>query len=159
MTGMDDKFYTVRGYELRHGETNVLSSSMEDYLEMVYRLCQSKGYTRTGDLAQALNVQPSSASAMVHKLSAKGYIQCHKYGTIELTERGKELGSYLLDRHTVIADFLGLIGVSAGLLAETEKIEHNVSYETVERIRQLVMYFKANPQVLQAYRAYLDQTF
>lgn len=141
----EEKFHTVRGYELIDGEADSLTSGMEDYLEMICRLCGKKGYTRMGDLAQALNVQPPSASAMVQKLADGGYVQYHKYGMIELTDRGLELGRYLLYRHTIIEEFLRLIGVSTGLLAETEKIEHNVSHETVERIRQLVVSLKENP--------------
>lgn len=157
MVAGEEKFYTVRGYELRHGEADNLTSGMEDYLEMVFRLCGKKGYTRMGDLAQALNVQPPSASAMVQKLADAGYVQYHKYGMIELTARGLEWGRYLLYRHTVIEEFLRLIGVSTGLLAETEKIEHNVSHQTVERIRHLVRYFEEKPELMKAFREYIQK--
>ena len=53
-----ERFYTVRGYELLSKDANLLTPSMEDYLEMVYRLSRDKGYTRISDLASALNVQP-----------------------------------------------------------------------------------------------------
>lgn len=147
----EEKFYTVRGYELMHGEPDSLTSGMEDYLEMVFRLCGTKGYVRMVDLAQALNVQPPSASAMVQKLAEAGYVQYHKYGMIELTDKGLELGRYLLYRHTIIEEFLRLIGVSTGLLAETEKIEHNVSHETVKRISRLVTYLKENPDSFKSF--------
>lgn len=147
MNSGEDKFYTVRGYELMHGEASDLTSSMEDYLEMVFRLSELKGYARMSNLAQALNVQPSSASAMVQKLAEAGYLEYRRYGMIELTVPGRELGRYLLYRHRIIEEFLSLIGVSAELLAETEKIEHNVSHNTVERIRRLITFFTEKPEL------------
>ena len=39
MTKSNDEFYTARGYEIAAGE-NALTASMEDYLEMIYRLNQ-----------------------------------------------------------------------------------------------------------------------
>jgi Mn-dependent DtxR family transcriptional regulator len=150
----EEKFYTVRGYELMQGERSRLTSGMEDYVEMVMRLSDDKGYTRLSDLAQALHVQPPSASAMVQKLAECGFLEYRKYGVIELTPRGRELGKYLLYRHRIIEEFLSLIGVSSELLAETEKIEHNVSHETVERIRWLIAFFKQKPQYIRIFRKF-----
>lgn len=136
-----EEFYTVRGYELRQ-EHKTLSSSMEDYLEMIYRLSMDKGYTRINDLANALNVQPPSASKMVQKLADNNYMNYKKYGVIELTESGRQIGEYLLKRHEIIAQLLKIIGVNEGILEETEKIEHNLSTETVVRISTLVEFLK-----------------
>ncbi|MGR6837246.1 transcriptional regulator MntR [Syntrophomonas erecta] len=150
----EEVFYTVRGYELLGKEGNHLTSSMEDYLEMAYRLSQEKGYTRVGDLANALNVQPPSVTSMVQKLAETPYLKYEKYGRIELTEEGYQLGAYLLKRHETIQDFLYLIGVEEGLLEETEKIEHNVSQSTMEQIMLLVDFFRSHPEWIEAYNVY-----
>lgn len=151
MKSDDEKFYTVRGYELMHGEAGKTTSSMEDYLEMIFRLSENKGYARISDLAQALNIQRPSASAMVQKLSEAGYLEYRKYGLIELTPSGRTLGNYLLYRHNIIEQFLSLIGISAGLLTETEKIEHNVSNTTVERLQCLIKFFREQPGLKEAF--------
>lgn len=153
------KFYTVRGYELIDQASKVLSSSMEDYLEMIYRLAINKGYTRISDLSIALNVQPPSASKMVQKLADLSYLQYQKYGIVELSEAGRLLGEYLLYRHEIIANFLNMLGVKAGVLEETEKIEHSLSKETVNKISCWLSFWNANPEVQSAYRKFQEDNF
>lgn len=148
-----EEFYTVRGYELRQ-EHNSLSSSMEDYLEMACRLSKDKGYTRLNDLSRALNVQPPSASRMVQKLADINLMNYQKYGVIELTEQGKQIGEYLLKRHATIEEFFRIIGVTDGILEETEKIEHHLSRQTVNQIAVLVQFLQANPAVLDKLHSY-----
>jgi len=148
MTDHNREFYTVRGYALLKQEDSNLTPSMEDYLEMAYRLGKAKGYTRIGDLAEALHVQPPSASKMVQKLSDLGYFNYQKYGLIEFTIQGQDLGNYLLSRHQIIDRFLTLIGVTQGGLEETEKIEHNLSEETVHRLELLVSFLAQSDEWL-----------
>lgn len=144
MDKKQQEFYTVRGYALLKQEDKLLTPSMEDYLEMSYRLSLEKGYTRIGDLAEALHVQPPSTSKMVQKLTELGYVHYEKYGLIELTEEGQDLGAYLLKRHRLIEKLLTLIGVTANILEQTEKIEHNISEETADRIESLVQFMEDN---------------
>lgn len=154
MTDEQGKFYTVRGYELIDQADKVLSASMEDYLEMIFRLASNKGYTRISDLSIALNVQPPSASKMVQKLADLAYLHYQKYGLIELSESGQLLGEYLLYRHEIIDKFLHMLGVEEGILEETEKIEHNLSKETVNKISCLVNFWKEHPDIHEEYRKY-----
>jgi len=144
MEKKQQKFYTVRGYALLKQEDRLLTPSMEDYLEMSYRLSAEKGYTRIGDLAEALHVQPPSASKMVQKLTELGYVHYEKYGLIELTKAGHDLGEYLLQRHEVIEKLLILLGVTTNILEQTEKIEHNISEETTEKIAALMQFMENN---------------
>jgi DtxR family Mn-dependent transcriptional regulator len=142
------EFRTVRGYQIKQQKTNPITASMEDYLEMIYRLAGEKGYTRIGDLAGALNVQPPSASKMVQKLAEMGYLQFEKYGVIQLSKTGLSLGKYLLKRHETLELFFSLLGVTEGLLEQTEKIEHFINPETVEKILLLVEFMEEHPDWL-----------
>ena len=151
MENQGREFRTVRGYQIKQQETKTITASMEDYLEMIYRLTRDKGYTRMGDLATALNVQPPSASKMVQKLAEMGYLQFEKYGVIELSKKGRKHGQYLLKRHETLERFLGIIGVKDQLLEETEKIEHYISPETIGRIMLLVEFMEYNPEWLQTF--------
>lgn len=45
--------------------------SMEDYLEEIYLLIESKGYARVSDIAEAMSVNPSSVTKMVQSLIKK----------------------------------------------------------------------------------------
>ncbi len=134
------EFHTVRGYELLQKQHDRLTPAMEDYLEMVYRLCMVSQYTRIGKLSEALHVRPSSASKMILKLSEKGFVEYDKYEIILPTEKGKNAGAYLMHRHQIVERFLHLIG-SKELLLETELIEHVVSARTVELLQVLLAFF------------------
>jgi DtxR family Mn-dependent transcriptional regulator len=162
VTGLNDKerdFYTIRGYERLHQEDKSVTPTMEDYLEMIYRLSKDRGFTRIGDLAGALHVQPPSASKMVQKLAEVSFLNYEKYGVIELTAQGRGLGEYLVKRHETIERFLRFIGANRSVLEETEKIEHNLSTETVKQIMLLVQFMEENQQLMEAFTAYKQNIF
>jgi DtxR family Mn-dependent transcriptional regulator len=142
----EEKFYTARGYELLDKDSSTLTPSMEDYLEMTYRFTLDKHYTRISDLAAALNVQPPSVTSMIKKLAEMGWVTYEKYGLVVLSAKGREMGAYLLERHSIIEEFLKLIGVKADMVLEqTEKIEHYLSCETVQSIKKLLQLFEQQP--------------
>lgn len=146
-------FRTARGYQRLLQEKKTLTPSMEDYLEMIYRDCLQSGYTRVNILAERLNVQASSASKMVQKLTELELLDFEKYGIIRLTEAGEELGEFLLERHMTIEGFLINLGVQDSLLIETEMIEHHVSLTTLNKIVQLNRFFHDHPGI---HRQFLD---
>ena len=150
----NNEFYTVRGYQLLKQEDKILTSAMEDYLEMIYRNAGEKGYMRINALAELLNVKPSSATKMVQKLAELKLLEYQKYGIISLTESGKKYGEFLLFRHNVIERFLRSIGITENLLKETELIEHNISADTLAKIELLNNFFETNPHVLKEYEKF-----
>lgn len=149
--GSED-FFTFREYMKK--EYDLLTASMEDYLEMIYRLSRDSGFTRIHELATSLNVQPPSATKMVQKLAELKLINYEKYGIIILTEQGKLMGSTLLERHNTIESFLKVIGISQGVLEETEKIEHTISPETLEYLKDFIDFIKQNPQFISSFDNY-----
>ncbi|MFT4005157.1 MAG: iron dependent repressor, metal binding and dimerization domain protein [Lacrimispora sp.] len=141
--GKESDFRTVRGYQLLNQKEGQLTSAMEDYLEMVYRLCMQNDYVRVGQLAEFLNVKALSASKMIVKLSAMGYLKYDRYEIIQMTDRGMDLGKYLLKRHETIEAFLTLIH-SPDPLEETELIEHSLSVTTVINLSALMEFFQTD---------------
>lgn len=146
----DEEFFTFR--ELMKRDDDILTASMEDYLEMVYRLSRDVGFTRVNEIASALNVQPPSVSKMIQKLAEQGMVDYEKYGYIILTRKGKKLGKELLYRHQVVEDFLRLLGVTEGLLDQTEKIEHTLNPSTLKELARLVRFLKERPELVSEYR-------
>ena len=145
------EFHTVRGYQLLKQNKKYLTPAMEDYLEMIFRNSGEDGYMRMNKLAELLNVKASSASKMVQKLSGFGLVKYEKYGIIVLTEDGKEIGSFLLNRHSIIEKFLKSIGICEDLLVETELIEHIVSVQSLKSIEQLNRFLDMYPEILKAF--------
>ncbi len=153
---MDNEFHTVRGYQLLRQKNMTLTPAMEDYLEMVFRSSEEQGYLRLNELAESLNVRASSASKMVQKLGEYGLIKYKKYGIIELTGTGKELGAYLLTRHNIIEKFLSTIGIEENLLKETELIEHNISANTQKHMEIFNRFFESYPEFSKQLRAFVN---
>ena len=143
------KFHTVRGYQLLEQNKRLLTSAMEDYLEMIYRNSLKEGYMRINTLSELLNVAAPSATRMVQKLNRLGLLDYKKYGIIFLTETGNELGKYLLQRHEIIEAFLRNLGVKEDLLLETELIEHYILAETLHNIDMFNEYLRQNPDILE----------
>jgi Mn-dependent DtxR family transcriptional regulator len=137
---------------------NSLTASMEDYLEMIYRLSSGSGFTRVNELSKALNVHSPSVTRMVQKLAQVCLVEYQKYGVLILKEEGRTLGKELLDRHNIIENFIKMIGVGEGeVLAETEKIEHTVSKGTAKCIESLLGFMKHNPDIMDRYNEYIAE--
>lgn len=146
-------FYTFSEYMKKN--ENTLTASMQDYLEMIYRLSINSGFTRIHELSQALNVQPPSATRMVQRLAELKLIKYEKYGVIMLQENGKKLGEALLKRHNNIEIFLKAMGVSeTSILEETEKIEHTISHKTMICFGYFVSFMHENLEFEKAFLNY-----
>ncbi|WP_156290818.1 transcriptional regulator MntR [Oceanobacillus salinisoli] len=119
--------------------------SMEDYIEQIYNLIESKGYARVSDIAEALSVHPSSVTKMVQKLDKDEYLNYEKYRGFILTPKGKKIGERLVYRHELLEEFLEIIGVDKeNIYNDVEGIEHHLSWNSIDRIGDLVNYFKSS---------------
>lgn len=148
------KFHTVRGYQLIEQNKNLLTSAMEDYLEMIFRNSTEEGGIRINTLSELLNVAASSATKMVQKLSSLGLVNYKKYGVIILTENGRDIGKFLLQRHGIIELFLKNIGVTEDVLVETELIEHNITATTLQKVNIFNKFLEKNPIILAQYNQF-----
>ena len=135
-----DGFYTMKGYE--RSASDEMTSSMEDYLEMVCRMEEEGEPIRVSSLAASLHVRPSSASKMLDNLRKAGYIDFKKYGSIMVTDKGYEEGRYLLHRHRVLQDFFCTLNHTEDELELVEKIEHFINHRTVENMEQPLSFLR-----------------
>ena len=116
---------------------------------MIYRIhLQTNLPIRVNDLANKLNVKPPSVTKMIKKLSNKNIISFERYKHILLLDKGIELGEFLINRHNTIEKFLKLLNANINLTYETEKIEHTLSNETLNKINVLVNFFENNENIL-----------
>ena len=89
-------------------------------------------------LADKLNVRPSSVSKMVGRLRELGLVQFEKYGLITLTKKGDEIAAYLLWRHDVLLRFFQRLNHTGGQLSLVEQVEHFMDQETVRNLERLL---------------------
>jgi Mn-dependent DtxR family transcriptional regulator len=87
------------------------SAAVEDYLERILELINSKGYARVVDIAAALKISQASVTNMVQRLDADGLLKYEKYRGLILTTVGKTLACKIAQRHQLLTDFLKLLGL------------------------------------------------
>jgi Mn-dependent DtxR family transcriptional regulator len=126
------------------------TTSMEDYIEQIYLLIEEKGYARVSDIAEALKVHPSSVTKMVQKLDKDEYLVYEKYRGLVLTPKGNKIGKRLVYRHELLEQFLRIIGVDEEkIYHDVEGIEHHLSWNSIDRIGDLVQYFEEDRERLE----------
>lgn len=130
------EFYTLKGYQLN--DHTQITPAMEDYLEMICRMVKKQDVVRIKDLANSLNVKPSSASKMANQLKNFGLVSFERYGYIKPTTKGLKRGDYLLYRHDVLNAFLCFINQSKDETEQVEKIEHFLDKNTIRNIEKFL---------------------
>jgi Mn-dependent DtxR family transcriptional regulator len=99
--------HNVKKEEQEEDRTDI----MEDYLEVIYELVQQKGYATTIDISQCLNVSSPSVTKMLQRLDESRYLDYEKYRGIRLTQQGTDVAKNIHKRHSLLAEFLIMIGV------------------------------------------------
>jgi Mn-dependent DtxR family transcriptional regulator len=119
------------------------NESMEMYLETVYILESNHGHAHGVEIAKSLGVSKPSVTKAIKYLKDQGFVNTQKYGTITLTEKGRELSEKIYSNHHLIELFLEhSLQLSAEQASSNAcKIEHVVSDEMLEAIKS---YLKKN---------------
>ena len=116
-----------------------IHKSAEDYLEMILRLIEEKGYARSVDIATGLSVSKPSVSVAMKQLREGGYIVMDKDNYITLTDSGMEIAQRIYERHKLLTRILMMIGVDEQTAEDDAcKVEHDISVKTFDAIRAVM---------------------
>jgi Mn-dependent DtxR family transcriptional regulator len=122
------------------------SSAVEDYLERILELINSKGYARIVDIASRLKISQASVTNMVQRLDAEGLLKYEKYRGLVLTSAGARLARKIARRHRLLTDFLKLLGVDEQVIHDdVEGMEHHISTPTLRAIEALTRQLRRRP--------------
>ena len=124
-----------------NSHTGKITPSKENYLKVMLELSSEEGI-RSTDIASALGISKASVSSMMNVLREAGYVTKEKYGTVTLTENGRNVAANIKRRYELLKRFLHkVLGVEAAIAAEDAcRMEHLISPETADQIdRQLKM--------------------
>src|SRR6476661_754102 len=125
------------------------SSAVEDYLEQILELINTKGYARVVDIAERLKISQASVTNMVQRLDADGLLKYEKYRGLVLTTAGEELAKNITRRHQLLTDFLKLLGLDdATIYHDVEGMEHHISPPTLRAIEALTAQLERQPAML-----------
>jgi Mn-dependent DtxR family transcriptional regulator len=122
------------------------STAVEDYLERILELINSKGYARVVDIASALKISQASVTNMVQRLAADGLLKYEKYRGLVLTSAGEKVARNIAHRHRLLSDFLQLLGLSQRVIHhDVEGMEHHISAPTLRAIAALTGVLRRQP--------------
>ncbi len=125
------------------------SAAVEDYLERILQLMNSKGYARVVDIAASLKISQASVTNMVQRLDADGLLKYEKYRGLVLTPAGKTVARNITRRHELLSDFLKLLGLDEQVIyRDVEGMEHHISPSTLRAIAALTERLKRQPALL-----------
>jgi DtxR family transcriptional regulator, manganese transport regulator len=125
------------------------SSAVEDYLERILELINSKGYARVVDIATSLKISQASVSNMVRRLDTEGLLKYEKYRGLVLTPGGEALARNITRRHQLLTDFLTLLRLDKQVIHhDVEGMEHHISPPTLRAIEALTAQLKRRPALL-----------
>ena len=131
---------------------------MEDYLERILELINTKGYARVVDIAEGLKISQASVTNMVQRLDAEGLLKYEKYRGLALTTAGEALARNITQRHQLLTDFLKLLGLDDEVIYhDVEGMEHHISPPTVRAIEALTEQLQRHPALLAKVRKDVDE--
>src|SRR4030095_4578633 len=96
--------------------TRHTSSAVEDYLERILELINTKGYARVVDIAQGLKISQASVTNMVQRLDAGRVVKKEKDSGLVLTASGEALAKNIPRRHQLLSDFFRLLGLEEDVI-------------------------------------------
>jgi DtxR family Mn-dependent transcriptional regulator len=125
---------------------------VEDYLEVVYSLIETKGYARASDIAECLGVKRPSVTGMLKRLDGMGLVVYERYRVLTLTDKGKEMARFIQQKHATIVRFLQILGIEEKTARlDAEGIEHHVHKVTLNRIEHFVKFARKHPSWLKTF--------
>ena len=130
------------------------SSTVEDYLERILELINTKGYARVADIARSLGISQASVTNMIQRLDAEGLLKYEKYRGLVLTTAGETLAKNITRRHRLLTDFLNLFGLDEQVIFhDVEGMEHHISPPTLRAIEALTAQLEKQPALVARVRS------
>jgi Mn-dependent DtxR family transcriptional regulator len=134
------------------------TQAVEDYLERILELINTKGYARVVDIALGLKISQASVTNMVQRLDAEGLLKYEKYRGLALTTAGEALARNITQRHQLLTDFLKLLGLDDEVIYhDVEGMEHHISPPTLRAIEALTHQLQRHPALLLKVRKDIDE--
>ena len=113
-----------------------MRESGEMYLETILILYNRRGYVRSIDVAEEMQLSRPSVSRGMAKLRENGCILMDAGGMITLTEKGREIAEKIYERHRVLSALFIRLGVDEKTATEDAcRIEHVISDKTFSAIK------------------------
>jgi len=129
-------------------ESNVLTPSLEDYLEAIFVINLRAKVVRVKDIIKSLNVKSSSVVAALKTLADKEFVVHERYGYIELTQKGIKTAEEVYKKHNILLKFIHeILGVDFDIAVKDAcQIEHYINEATLKKIIKFIEFIETCPQ-------------
>lgn len=117
-----------------------LSESLEDYLETILELQETKTVARSKDIAEKLDIKRGSVTGMLKKLAQNKLINYEPYGYVTLTPEGRKIATEIERRHVFLKDFfLRILKIDEKTADKTAcQIEHAMDQQTFKKFKAFI---------------------
>lgn len=121
-------------------KTHRLTSTVEDYLQLIYKMIQEQRPVLASRLAERFGVSLPTVLATVQRMTRDGLVETDEKRQIGLTSRGVSLAEAMVRRQRIaerfLVDVLGLDWAEAH--AEAHLLEHAISPKVEGRLNTLL---------------------
>ncbi|MFC4986759.1 metal-dependent transcriptional regulator [Saliphagus infecundisoli] len=117
----------------------MLSAIVEDYLKAIYYLQnETDGRVRTSALAEYMDVEQSTVTSMMKKLSERNFVHYEPYQGVKLTDTGVPIALEIIRHHRLLERYLTdhLEYDWAEVHDEADRLEHHISSQFADRIAE-----------------------
>jgi DtxR family Mn-dependent transcriptional regulator len=128
-------------------DNEILSESLEDYLETILELQQAKTVARSKDIAEKLDIKRGSVTGMLKKLAERKLIDYEPYGYVTLTPEGKKIAAEIEKRHIFLKDFFSrVLDINEETADRTAcQMEHSMDKATFRKFQEFIKKIDACP--------------
>ena len=124
------------------------NQKVEDYMRVICHL-RENGLVRGAYIARELGVTKPTVSVALREMEAAGYLTIRPDRTVELTEKGEAIGSFVIERNRVLFGLMTDLGVDRETAkADACAMEHGISEGTLEALRRLRRYLDSNKIIM-----------
>jgi DtxR family Mn-dependent transcriptional regulator len=126
----------------------ILSESLEDYLEAIFHIVSAKQAARASDISDRLGVKRSSVTGALHALAERGLVNYAPYDIVTLTPAGRTEAMDVVHRHGVLRDFfVEVLGMDEHLADEAAcGMEHHAGKVLLARLAHLAQFLCGSAQ-------------
>ncbi|MCE5270988.1 metal-dependent transcriptional regulator [bacterium] len=126
-----------------------LSASLEDYLEAILHIEDSKPAVRAKDIADRMQVKRPSVTGALNQLARRELVNYSPYEVVTLTDKGREAALDVTRRHAALKAFLmDVLGTEEELAESCAcRMEHAMPRPVLERLAGFVDYLAECPAV------------
>jgi DtxR family Mn-dependent transcriptional regulator len=124
----------------------ILSASLEDYLETIYKLAGENNITRSRDIAEELGVSRASVTGALRALKDKSMVNYQPYNYISLTKSGRVAAAEIANKHEIIKSFfIDILDVKSDTAQQAAcKAEHALGPDIIAKLLSFIEFVGQN---------------